>query len=468
MTITQAARGPRAVAAGAPAAGTPTPTAPTRAPSGRDPVIDLVRALSVLAVLLLHGMQMGVTVGPSGTVLEYATVGAAWYPPVTWILQVLPIFSVIGGFSGMLAFRRLRDRGGTATDFVVGRVHRLLLPAVVTISAVAVALAVLLIQGVPAGLLLEAGVRYGQPLWFLGVFLGGQVLLPALLRAHEHAPLATLAALGAGALGVDALRSLTGLDAIGYANLGFVWLALQQLGFFLAEGRLDALRPTNRLRIGAGAVALLAGAFVLGICSPDLIAHMNPPTSALLLVGVAQTAALTLLRPTLAALIATPWVHAATAFVTARTMTIYLWNLPVLLTMAGVAAYLAERGGLLLPEPSGLLWWTLRPSWLLLSLVLTAAVAWALGGTERRRLLRPSTSPARARQAVLLALTGVLIPLLAGTTVLTAALAAGLFLAALSRVHAPRVLGAPAPCGTSRAVQGPCRSQLPAVRIRSA
>ncbi|MGP4916847.1 acyltransferase family protein [Brachybacterium tyrofermentans] len=426
MTITQASRSPRTA-----------PTSPTAA-TGRDPVIDLVRALCVVAIVLLHGLQMGVTVGPYGPVLEYTTVGASWYPPVTWLLQVLPVFFVIGGFSGMLAFRRLRDRGGIATDFVVGRVHRLLLPAVVTISVVAIALAVLQVRGVPTDLLLEAGLRYSQPLWFLGVFLGSQTLLPAMLRAHERAPLGTLAVLGAGALGVDALRSLTGVDAVGYANLAFVWLALQQLGFFLAEGRLDALRPVTRMRIGAGAVALLAGAFALGIFSPDLIAQMNPPTSALILVGVAQTAAFTLLRPTLAALITRPRISAVTAFVTARTMTLYLWNLPVLLTMAGVSAYLAEHGGLLLPDPSGLLWWTLRPSWLVLSLVLTATVAWVLGGMERRRLHQPTTSSSRALQAVLLALAGVLIPLLAGTTVLTAMLAAGLFLAALSRVRAPR------------------------------
>lgn len=451
MTITQAPRSPRTA-----------PTSPTAA-TGRDPVIDLVRALCVVAIVLLHGLQMGVTVGPHGPVLEYATVGASWYPPVTWLLQVLPVFFVIGGFSGMLAFRRLRDRGGTATDFVVGRVHRLLLPAVVTISVVGVVLAVLQVRGVPPELLLEAGVRYGQPLWFLGVFLGSQAVLPTLLRAHERAPLGTLAVLGAGALGVDALRSLTGLDAVGYANLAFAWLALQQLGFFLAEGRLDALRPVTRVRIGAGAVALLAGAFALGIFSPDLIAQMNPPTSALLLVGVAQTAAFTLLRPTLAALIARPRLSAVTAFVTARTMTIYLWNLPVLLTMAGVSAYLAEHGGLLLPDPSGLLWWTLRPSWLVLSLVLTAAVAWALGGMERRRLHHPTTSSSRAQQAVLLALAGVLVPLLAGTTVLTALLAAGLFLTALSRVQAPRVSRVPLASKAPQAPASPHVSGAPQV-----
>lgn len=406
--------------------------------SRRDPAMDLVRALCVVAVLLLHGIQMGVTVSPAGPVLEYTTVGASWYPPVTWALQALPIFFVVGGFAGMSAFRRLRDRGGTTTDFVVGRVHRLLLPAVVTVAVVTLALAVLGLHGVPAELIQVAGMRYAQPLWFLGVFLACQALLPALLRAHERAPLAALAALAAGAVGVDVLRSLTGLDAVGYANIAFVWLTLQQLGFFLAEGRIDALRSETRLRLGAVALGLLLGAFALGICSPDLIAHMNPPTSALLLVGVVQTAALSLLRPALSQLSAHPGVAAFTTFVSARTMTIYLWNLPVLLLMAGVSAHLATSGGLALPEPSGMLWWTTRPWWLVLSIVLTAAVAWMLGGTEQRRLARPTTSSTRAWQGVALALIGVLVPLLAGTTVLTAGLAAALFLVALSRVRAPR------------------------------
>ena len=451
MTIIQASRSPRTA-----------PTSPTAA-TGRDPVIDLVRALCVVAIVLLHGLQMGVTVGPHGPVLEYATVGASWYPPVTWLLQVLPVFFVIGGFSGMLAFRRLRDRGGTATDFVVGRVHRLLLPAVVTISVVAVVLAVLQVRGVPPELLLEAGVRYGQPLWFLGVFLGSQAVLPTLLRAHERAPLGTLAVLGAGALGVNARAEP---DRSGRRRLCEPRLRLARPA---AAGLLPRRRtprraaPRDPRADRCEAVALLAGAFALGIFSPDLIAQMNPPTSALLLVGVAQTAAFTLLRPTLAALIARPRLSAVTAFVTARTMTIYLWKLPVLLTMAGVSAYLAEHGGLLLPDPSGLLWWTLRPSWLVLSLVLTAAVAWALGGMERRRLHHPTTSSSRAQQAVLLALAGVLVPLLAGTTVLTALLAAGLFLTALSRVQAPRVSRVPLASKAPQAPASPHVSGAPQV-----
>src|SRR5699024_3011744 len=112
--------------------------------------------------------------------------------PVTWVLQVLPIFFVIGGFAGSRAYLRLREKGGTAADSVNGRLHRLLLPTVFPIAAVGAALGLLSILGVPEELLRSIGIRYGEPFWFLGVFLAVQALLPALLVAHERAPRRTL------------------------------------------------------------------------------------------------------------------------------------------------------------------------------------------------------------------------------------------------------------------------------------
>ncbi|MFC7464360.1 acyltransferase [Brachybacterium sp. GCM10030252] len=423
----------------APSRTAPSRTAPHRPAGrawGRDAGIDLVRAICVLVIVVLHSLQVGVTLAPAGPVLEYATVGAAWYPPLTWLLQVMPIFFVIGGFAGMHGYRRMRERGGTATGFVVGRVHRLLVPAVVTIAVAGVALAVLTSAGVPADLVALTGIRYGQPLWFLGVFLAVQAVLPALLTAHQRAPLATLAGLVTGAVLIDALRLATAIEAIGYTNLAFVWLALQQAGFFLADGRIDALRPRTRALGGLVAAALAAGTIAAGIFSPDLVANMNPPTTVLLLVGAAQIAVLSLLRGPITALSRRPRVAALTAFVTQRAMTIYLWNLTVLLAMAAVTAFVAAAAELSLPEPSSAGWWLTRPVWIALAIVLTAGVARLLGGIERLPLPQaPTTSASRAAQAVLIGLTGVLVLLVAGTTALTATTAIVLIVLALSRLR---------------------------------
>ena len=421
----------------------PSPLPAPPAGSHRDPGIDLVRALCVVAVMLVHGLQVAVTAGAAGPVLEYATRGAAWYPPLTWVLQVMPLFFVVSGFAGAVGLRRLRARGGSVTDFLAARVHRLLVPVLAPLAVIALALTALAALGTPEGLLTEVGLRWREPLWFLAVFLGAQALLPMLLRAHERAPWASLLALVGGAVAVDVLRARTGIDAVGYANLALVWLALQQAGFLLADGHLERLSSRARLLGAIGSVAFLAAMVLGGVWSPDLIAHLNPPTTALLVLGAAQTMVLSLLRPRLAAFALHPRVAAVTGFVTARTMTFYLWNLSALLLLAGASLLLAGQGLLSLPEPSTTEWWADRPLWLAASIALTAAIAWIAGPLERRPMPRPTRSVRRAVQSIGLGIAALGLVLAAGATPLSAMGALVLLLLALGRVRAPQVLPAP-------------------------
>lgn len=405
----------------------------TPRPAGRDSGIDLFRAFCVVIVVLLHATMVGVTVDSSGAVFENAADGSTWFAPLTWFAQIMPIFFVIGGFAGSLAYRRLREKGGSAARFVTGRVHRLLVPAAITIAAVGMALALLAAAGVDAEIVQIAGFRYSQPLWFLGVFLLCQALLPALMAAHDRAPLRTIAALAGGAVVVDVVRTASGIEAIGFLNLALVWLALQQVGFFLADGRIDALRQRTRVLVAVGAVLALAALFLGGVFSPDLYENLNPPTTALLLVGTAQTAVLSLLRAPLASLSMRPRFAAFTAFVTTRTMTIYLWHMPVLLAMAGVSAAFSMTTGIALPEPSSTLWWLTRPLWFAATVVLTAIVAWALSGAERVRMPAMTESRSRVTQSVIAGLLGVVLLLAVGTTPITAAIATALLVFAQLR-----------------------------------
>ncbi|WP_138945954.1 acyltransferase [Plantibacter sp. M259] len=397
----------------------------------RDRGIDLVRACCIVGVVVLHAMMVGVTVTSAGPVFENASDGTVWIAPLSWILQVMPLFFVIGGFAGLLAYRRHRSHGAPASAFVAARLHRLLLPAVVTIGCVGAALAMLTVAGVPADLVAMAGFRFGQPLWFLGVFLLCQALLPALAAAHERAPLRSIVALAIAAVLVDVLRAATGVDALGFINLVLVWTALQQLGFFLADGSIGALSGRVRVLAGVGAVVVLVFTWWTGVYSSDLIANINPPTAALLLVGVAHTALLSLVRERLTRLSARRRIAFVTDFVTRRAMTIYLWHMPVLLAMAGASAAFALTTGIALPAPGSLEWWFGRPFWLAVALTLTALVATVFARVEAVPTPIASQSRGRITVAVLLGLGAIVALLVIGTTVLTAALAVVLILAAL-------------------------------------
>lgn len=403
----------------------PRTAPPLPSPGGRDTTIDFLRAICVTGVVLLHAIMVGVTVVDGSPVFSNASEGTGWIVPISWVLQVMPLFFIIGGFAGYTSFRRTQERGDTAAGFLAARVHRLLRPALFAIGIVGAALAALSVAGMPAEIIAVAGFRYSQPLWFLAVFLGSQALLPALAGAHARKPLIAVAALVAASLGVDALRAITGLEGLGFLNLAFVWLALQQIGFFLADGTVDGLRRRTRAIAGAVALITLISGFTTGVYSPDLVANINPPTTALLLVGVVHLSAVSLLRDRIGVLSRRPVPAAFSAFVNRRTMTIYLWHMPALLAMAGICALASLAGGITLPEPSTLEWWVSRPLWLATALTLTAVIAVALTRIETLPSPPAADSARRVQSAAVLGVASVVLLLVAGTTVLTAALAVG-------------------------------------------
>ncbi|MGV2902013.1 acyltransferase, partial [Microbacterium sp. AGC62] len=160
-----------------------------------------------------------------------------------------------------------------------------------------------------------------------------------------------------------------------------------------------------------------------GVYSPDLIANINPPTAALLLVGVAHTSLLSLHRERIERFSHRPRVAAFTAFVTVRTMTIYLWHMPVLLVMAGASAVYALVTGVALPALDSADWWAARPLWLATALALTALVAVAFTRFESQPAPRATGSLPRLVAGALSGLVGVLMLLVLGTSVATALIA---------------------------------------------
>ncbi|WP_309128488.1 acyltransferase [Microbacterium sp.] len=397
----------------------------------RDRAVDLVRALCIAGVVVLHSLMVGVTIGPEGPVFANAGEAGTWLVPVSWLLQVMPLFFVIGGFSGVTALRAARRRGESGADFAAARVRRLLLPAVAAVGSAGVLLVLLGDAGVDPEIIGIAGHRFGQPLWFLGVFLLCQTLLPVLVRLHERAPLRTVTALVCLALLVDAVRAVTGTAGIGFLNLVFVWLAMQQLGFLLADGWIDRLSRATRLCAAGASLGLLAASFAFGFHSPDLIANINPPTTALILVAVVHTCAFSLLRGRLAVAASRPLPARFTRFVTARAMTIYLWHMPVLLTLAGISALVGMSTGAPLPAPASPEWWLTRPLWLVVALTATALLSVPLARLESFRTRSFTVTGGAATAAASIGIAGVALLLLVGTSPTTAVVAVTAWLLAL-------------------------------------
>jgi hypothetical protein len=351
----------------------------------RDSSVDAIRVVLLVAVFALHAMMCGVSVGAAGPVLENALEGQAWFGPASWIVQIMPLFFIAGGFSSFHHWRSMRARGATPADYVRSRLERLVRPAIALVVVVASALVALSLAGLPAELVATAGFRIGQPLWFLGVYLAISALVPIMLRAHERARVLTPLALLAGVVAVDVVRLSTGIDGIGFVNLLLVWLLVQQLGFHLADGGVDRLSRRTLWGIAGAALGFLAVLTVVGPYDVDMFENLNPPSVCLVVLGVAQLALFQLARPRIRA-----WVERADASrlissVGERAMTVYLWHMPVLIALAGLSLVANASFGLPLAEPMSLEWWATRPLWLGVAAAMVVPVAIVFGRFERAR-----------------------------------------------------------------------------------
>lgn len=361
------------------------PEASTRPRTGvrRDASVDAIRVVLLGMVFVLHAMMVGVGVGPDGPVLENALEHQAWFGPVSWVVQIMPLFFIVGGFSSLTHWRSMRARGATPAEYVVARIERLVRPAVALVAVVSGSLVALSLAGMPAELVGIAGFRIGQPLWFLGVYLAVSALVPAMVRAHERAPVLAPLALFAGVVAVDVVRLSTGVDAIGFVNLLLVWLLVQQLGFHLADGALDRLARPTLAGIAGASLALLAVLTVAGPYPVDMLVNLNPPTVCLVVLGVAQLALFQLARPRIRAWVERRDAARPISFVGERAMTVYLWHMPVLVGLAGLALIANAAVGLPLPEPLSFGWWASRPLWLVVAAAVVAIVVLVFSRFER-------------------------------------------------------------------------------------
>ena len=367
----------------------------------RDPVIDLARLFCLVLVVLSHCMMVSPVLHPDGTVTtENTLMQQHWFEPVLWVFQVMPQFFVLGGITGLESWRRLRARGGSGVDYAQLRLLRLIRPATALLASMFVGLWAASLFGVHPEVVQLVATGAGMPLWFLAAYLATQLSVPLLARLHRRAPWLTLAGLVAAVITLDSLRGAFPLLAS--VNMLFVWCAVQQFGFFIADGIFAGRSRGWFVGLIAGSNLLLGLVTGIGVYSGNMIVDLNPPNFCMLLLGLSQAATLQLLRPALAWAAGVRWIAWVVAVAGRRSMTVYLWHLPMLAAMSGLVL-LTD-----FPKPAAgtAEWWWSRPVVLLGVLLLLLPVLLLFGRLEERPT---AASHARGRTHVAVVTAGVVV-----------------------------------------------------------
>ena len=147
-------------------------------PTDRDRFVDFVRAASLVVVMLGH-WTVAVVIREGDTVTATNVLGSArWLQWGTWILQVMPLFFFVGGFSNLRAIDHEAALGGRYPAYLRRRLARLMRPTLVFVGVWLVAVAVLDATALDPDLVRLAGSLAAQPLWFLAVYLMVVALAP--------------------------------------------------------------------------------------------------------------------------------------------------------------------------------------------------------------------------------------------------------------------------------------------------
>lgn len=348
-------------------------------PAHRDLAMDLARVACLAFVVVGHLLMLGASVNASnGLVLERTLLRQTWLTPATWVAQVMPLFFMVGGFVGVQAWRRTEARGGTAAEFIRGRIQRLARPAVPLFAFLSLAIVVLHLSGVAPHSVAQIATGVASPLWFLAAYTFSQAYLPGMATLHARAPVCTLAGLAACAVVVDIVSITTGTPVLGLLNMIFVWLFVQQLGIWAAGGWFAARSRATLLLLVVGSYAALGLVTTWGPYPANMLDNLNPPTVTLIPLGVAQFSILMLLHPLLTRLMRLHAVRLLVSAIGRRLMTVYLWHLPVLGLIVGLLLLTPIPS----PAPGSIGWWATRPVVLAIAILALVGVSWALGRFE--------------------------------------------------------------------------------------
>ncbi|GAA1353231.1 acyltransferase family protein [Streptomyces beijiangensis] len=351
-----------------------------RTPAHRDRAIDGLRALALLAVPVGHWLLGGFTLDGSGALHNASPLSSfGFFAPLSWVLQMLGIFFLVGGYASVLSFRR---HTGSTTRWIKARLARLGRPVLGVAAACAAMFPVLYGLGVPSTTLHTGATLVIQPLWFVGVYAAVTALTPYCIRAARTLGAWAAAPLIGVVAAVDFLRYGPFADAmpswLSLINILPGWLFAYQLGVSWGEKRIGKRVGAFLLVAGTALFVALLTVFhypasMVGVPG-EIRTNSHPPSLLVLALAAAQSGAAILLRDKIAKLLERPALWAPVVIVNLSAMTILCWHQIAMLAAAVPASFAGHVPGLT-TAPDTLAWILQRLAWLPVFAALLAVIA---------------------------------------------------------------------------------------------
>lgn len=380
----------------------------------RDRAVDVARLAALVVVMFGHCALLLATIESGGLRIGNLLGEMPSLAPITWVVQVMPLFFLAGGAAGAYGWREGTQWG----TWLFTRAQRLCRPVFWYLAFWTIAL---LVAGIVLGANSAAGLgrECVALLWFLGVYLVTLACVPALTRMRTgRGVIAVLATLLAASALVDGVRIATGVPMSGVPNFLIVWLIPIVIGVAYAR-RLIGVRAALLVAASTFAVQVLLTIFgpyevALVVTGTERMSNVTPPTLLLALHCTWVSCAFVAAAGPVGRWAQRPRVWQAVAIGNGGAMTLYLWHIPAI----AVATFALHAMGLDAYDTGAQGFWGLLALRAAIFAVVMTAMFLLLSPLEHRRLPWWDT-PVRATGAwstaagVLICLAGVALVMLA-------------------------------------------------------
>jgi Acyltransferase family len=348
----------------------------------RDRAVDVARLFALVVVMFGHCALLLATIDSSGLRIGNLLGEVPALAPITWAVQVMPLFFLAGGAAGAYGWREGTQWGA----WLFTRAQRLCRPVFWYLAFWTVGLLVTsMVLGADsaAGL----GAESVALLWFLGVYLVTLAFVPALTRMRTGRAVAVVvASLLTAAAVVDGVRMATGVPMSGVVNFLIAWLIPVAIGVAYAR-RLISVPAALAVAVPAFAAQVLLAVFgpyevSLVVTGTEHMSNTSPPTLLLALHCTWMSCAFVAAAGPVRRWAQRPRVWQFVAVGNGGAMTLYLWHIPAI----AVATFALHAVGLDAYDVDAQGFWGMLALRAAVFAVVIAAAFFLLSPLEHRRL----------------------------------------------------------------------------------
>lgn len=337
-------------------------------PVERNRYVDLLRALSIGAVVLGHWIIAAPGFIDGVRSMDHLLEIQPWSRWLTWVFQVMPVFFFVGGFSNGVSWDGAQKKGLRYSFWLESRLRRLIGPVIPLVILWAVLGMIGYVMGVPHQMIKIGSQISLVPVWFLAIYFIIVMLVP-ITRAiwHKLGLWSVILPLCMAVLG-DLVYFNTPYQWYGWFNYFFIWGAVHQLGYAWQQERIGGFVPSLCLAVIAATALVLLTQFgpypisLIGVPGQEF-SNTTPPKLPLIALGLTQIGLLLAFEGPMRRWLSKARIWTATVLINGFIMPIFLWHSTVMMLMIGLCFWVFPI--VFTVEPGSVQWWSFRPVWVL-------------------------------------------------------------------------------------------------------